>query len=88
MGKIIRSYALDPPVAEWLDRHPDGRGRKRSRSMLVSEAVYYYWMSETELMDRIKGLRKANEIYLAELRELRARKGLLSRLWHLLRKRE
>ena len=56
--------------------------------MLVSEAVYYYWMSETELMDRIKGLRKANEIYLAELRELRARKGLLSRLWHLLRKRE
>ena len=88
MGKIIRSYALDPPVAEWLDRQPDGRGRKRSRSMLVSEAVYYYWMSETELMSRIKGLEKANELYLVELRELRARKGLLSRLWHLLRKRE
>lgn len=85
MSKITRSYSLDPAVAHYLDRLPDGRGKKTSRSMRVSEAVYFYWMSETELMSRIKGLRKANELYLAELRELRSRRGLLGRLKRLLR---
>lgn len=95
MSKITRSYSLDPPVAEWLDRQPDGRGGKatkmyrhsirKSRSALVSEAVYYYWMNETELMSRIKRLMKINEIYLEELRELRSRRGLWYRLKRLLK---
>jgi len=54
--------------------------------MLVSEAVYFYWMSETELMGRIKGLKKANELYLEELRELRSRRGLWYRLKRRLQK--
>lgn len=86
MSKMTRSYSLDPAVAQWLDRQPDGRGKKRSRSMLVSEAVYFYWMSETELMGRIKGLKKANELYLEELRELRSRRGLWYRLKRRLQK--
>ena len=24
MGKVTRSYALDPAVAAWLDKQPDG----------------------------------------------------------------
>ena len=84
-GKITRSYSLDPAVAHYLDRLPDGRGKKTSRSMRVSEAVYYYWMSETELMGRIKRLTKINEIYLEELRELRSRRGLWYRLKKLLK---
>ena len=26
MGKVTRSYALDPGVAAWMDKQPDGRG--------------------------------------------------------------
>ena len=89
MSKMTRSYSLDPAVAQWLDKQPDGRGKKRSRSQLVSEAVFYYWMtSREETLQQNMKLRIINEKYLEELRVLRAKKGLLGRLKHLLRKRE
>lgn len=88
MGKVTRSYALDPAVAAWLDKQPDGRGKSRSRSMMVSEAVYYYWMhSANTITTQNRNLREVNRMYLEELRALRARKGLLHRLKLLLRKR-
>ena len=86
MGKVTRSYALDPSVAAWLDKQPDGRGKSRSRSMMVSEAVYYYWMHDAEtITTQNANLREINRRYLKELRELRASRGLWSRLKHLLR---
>ena len=88
MSKVNRSYSLDPAVAQWLDKQPDGRGKKRSRSMMVSEAVYFYWMTEREdTLKQNRQLREANALYLEELRELRARRGLWYRLSRLLRKR-
>ena len=89
MGKVTRSYALDPGVAAWMDKQPDGRGKKRSRSMLVSEAIFYYWMHDADtIATQIRNLREVNRLYLEELRVLRGRKGLLYRLKRLLRKRE
>jgi hypothetical protein len=76
MGKVTRSYALDPGVAAWLDKQPDGRGRSRSRSMMVSEAVFYYWMHSADTIStQNMRLRKINRMYLEELRELRSRRG-------------
>ena len=89
MGKVTRSYALDPAVAAWLDKQPDGRGKSRSRSMMVSEAVYYYWMHDADtITTQNMRLRKINRFYAQELKELRGRKGLLYRLKRLLRTRE
>jgi hypothetical protein len=89
MSKMTRSYSLDPAVATWLDRQPDGRGKKRSRSQLVSEAVFYYWMTDRDdTIQQNRNLRLINSRYLEELRELRAKRGLLHRLMRLLRKRE
>ena len=89
MSRITRSYSLEPAVATWLDRQPDGRGKKRSRSMMVSEAVFYYWMTDRDdTLQQNRNLRLINEKYLDELRILRAMRGLLGRLKHLLRKRE
>ena len=89
MSRITRSYSLEPAVATWLDRQPDGRGKKRSRSMMVSEAVFYYWMTDRDdTLQQNRNLRLINEKYLDELRILRAKRGLLGRLKHLLRKRE
>ena len=89
MSRITRSYSLEPAVATWLDRQPDGRGKKRSRSMMVSEAVFYYWMTDRDdTIQQNRNLRLINEKYLDELRILRAKRGLLGRLKHLLRKRE
>ena len=57
--------------------------------MLVSEAVFYYWMtSREETLQQNMKLRLINEKYLEELRTLRAKTGLLDRLKRLLRKRE
>jgi len=87
MSKMTRSYSLDPAVAQWLDKQPDGRGKKRSRSMLVSEAVFYYWMtSREETLQQNMKLRLINEKYLEELRVLRSRRGLFHRLKRLLQK--
>ena len=87
MSKMTRSYSLDPAVAQWLDKQPDGRGKKRSRSMLVSEAVFYYWMtSREETLQQNMKLRLINEKYLDELRVLRSRRGLFHRLKRLLQK--
>ena len=89
MSRITRSYSLEPAVATWLDRQPDGRGKKSSRSMMVSEAVFYYWMTDRDdTLQQNRNLRLINEKYLDELRILRAKRGLLGRLKHLLRKRE
>ena len=89
MGKVTRSYALDPSVAAWLDKQPDGRGKSRSRSMMVSEAVYYYWMHDANTIStQNQRLREINRLYLKELRELRGRKGPLYRLKRLLRMQE
>tara|TARA_R100000655_G_C2953508_1_gene187691 strand:- start:109 stop:378 length:270 start_codon:yes stop_codon:yes gene_type:complete len=89
MGKVTRSYALDPPVAAWMDKQPDGRGKSRSRSMMVSEAIFYYWMHEADTIStQNQRLRAINRLYLEELRELREKKGLLYRLKRLLRTRE
>ena len=87
MSKMTRSYSLDPAVAQWLDKQPDGRGKRRSRSMLVSEAVFYYWMSSREetLQQNMK-LRLINQKYLEELRVLRSRRGLFGRLKRLLKR--
>jgi len=89
MGKVTRSYALDPAVAAWLDKQPDGRGKTRSRSMMVSEAVFYYWMHNAEtITTQNKNLRQVNRMYLEELRVLRARQSLWQRIkaklgrWH------
>ena len=87
MSKMTRSYSLDPAVAQWLDKQPDGRGKKKSRSMLVSEAVFYYWMtSREETLQQNMKLRLINEKYLEELRALRSRRGLFHRLKRLLQK--
>ena len=87
MSRITRSYSLDPAVATWLDRQPDGRGKKRSRSMLVSEAVFYYWMTDRdETIQQNRNLRQINSRYLEELRVLRSRRGLFGRLKRLLKK--
>jgi hypothetical protein len=76
MGKVTRSYALDPGVAAWLDKQPDGRGKSRSRSMMVSEAVFYYWMHDAETIStQNQRLRHINRLYLEELRKLRSRRG-------------
>ena len=81
MGKVTRSYALDPGVAAWLDKQPDGRGRSRSRSMMVSEAVYYYWMHDADTIStQNQRLREINRRYLQELRELRSKTTFLQRL--------
>ena len=81
MGKVTRSYALDPAVAAWLDKQPDGRGKSRSRSMMVSEAVFYYWMHNAEtITTQNKNLREINRMYLEELRVLRARQSLWKRI--------
>ena len=87
MSKMTRSYSLDPAVAQWLDKQPDGRGKKRSRSQLVSEAVFYYWMtSREETLQQNQRLRTINQKYLEELRVLRSRRGLWYRLKKLLKK--
>ena len=81
MAGVTRSYSLDPAVAAWLDKQPDGRGKSRSRSMMVSEAVFYYWMHDAEtITTQNANLRQINRKYLEELRELRARKSLWQRL--------
>ena len=81
MGKVTRSYALDPGVAAWLDKQPDGRGKSRSRSMMVSEAVYYYWMHDADTIStQNQRLREINRLYLEELRDLRCRTTFWSRL--------
>lgn len=82
MGKVTRSYALDPGVAAWLDKQPDGRGKSRSRSMMVSEAVYYYWMHDADTIStQNMRLRKINRMYLEELRQLRGRQGPIAWFW-------
>ena len=87
MGKVTRSYALDPGVAAWMDKQPDGRGKTRSRSMMVSEAIFYYWMHDADtIATQIRNLKEVNRIYLEELRELRhARSSFWSRLSRLFR---
>ena len=81
MGKVTRSYALDPAVAAWLDKQPDGRGKSRSRSMMVSEAVFYYWMHSADtITTQNKNLREINRAYLEELRVFRARRNLWQRI--------
>jgi hypothetical protein len=81
MGKVTRSYALDPGVAAWMDKQPDGRGKTRSRSMMVSEAIFYYWMHEADtIATQIRNLREVNKLYLEELRALRAKKSLWQRI--------
>jgi hypothetical protein len=87
MGKVTRSYALDPGVAAWMDKQPDGRGKTRSRSMMVSEAIFYYWMHEADtIATQIRNLREVNRLYLEELRELRQdQTGFWSRLSRLFR---
>ena len=87
MGKVTRSYALDPGVAAWMDKQPDGRGKTRSRSMMVSEAIFYYWMQDADtIATQIRNLREVNSLYLQELRELRQdRAGFWSRLSRLFR---
>lgn len=81
MGKVTRSYALDPGVAAWLDKQPDGRGKSRSRSMMVSEAVYYYWMHDADTIStQNQRLREINRLYLEELRELRKRASFWSKI--------
>jgi hypothetical protein len=87
MGKVTRSYALDPGVAAWMDKQPDGRGKTRSRSMMVSEAIFYYWMHEADtIATQIRNLREVNRLYLEELRELRQDQvGFWSRLSRLFR---
>jgi len=87
MGKVTRSYALDPGVAAWMDKQPDGRGKTRSRSMMVSEAIFYYWMHEADtIATQIRNLREVNRLYLEELRELRQKTaGFWSRLSRLSR---
>jgi hypothetical protein len=81
MGKVTRSYALDPGVAAWMDKQPDGRGKTRSRSMMVSEAIFYYWMHEADtIATQIRNLREVNRLYLEELRLLRSKRSFWSRL--------
>jgi len=81
MGKVTRSYALDPGVAAWMDKQPDGRGKTRSRSMMVSEAIFYYWMHEADtIATQIKNLREVNRLYLEELRVLRSKRSFWSRI--------
>jgi len=81
MGKVTRSYALDPGVAAWMDKQPDGRGKTRSRSMMVSEAIFYYWMHEADtIATQIRNLREVNKVYLEELRVLRSKRSLWTRI--------
>ena len=81
MGKVTRSYALDPSVAAWLDKQPDGRGKSRSRSMMVSEAVFYYWMHDADTIStQNQRLRQINRLYLEELRDLRLSASLWQRI--------
>jgi len=87
MGKVTRSYALDPSVAAYLDRQPDGRGKSRSRSMLVSEAVYYYWMQDGETdMHVRKQQAVAIQNLTEELHKAQANQALWRRIWSRLRR--
>ena len=87
MGKVTRSYALDPSVAAYLDRQPDGRGKSRSRSMLVSEAVYYYWMVDGDTdMHTCKQQRLAIESLTKELHKAQANQAIWRRILARLRR--
>ncbi len=80
-----------------------GKVKPMNKSKYVNEALKFYMGKNIKEMieqnrtlkeNLTAGLRakdasiQALEQQLAELRELRARRGLLSRLWRLLRKRE
>ena len=96
-----RSYALDPDVVRFLDSLPDGRKRpnqftKRhyasSRSKTVSQAVRAYYLTDQfeyqkELLKNIEGLQRVIRECHSEIRDLKAGRGPLRRLWRLLRKR-
>ena len=96
-----RSYALDPDVVAFLDSLPDGRKRPNaftprhyaaSRSKTVSQAVRAYYLTDQfdeikDLYKNIEGLQKVIRDCHAEIRALKARRGLLYRLRRLLRKR-
>ena len=97
-----RSYALDPDVVRFLDSLPDGRRRPdpwsprhyaSSRSKTVSQAVRAYYLTNQfdenkELKENIAGLQNVIKDLYAEIRDLKQSRGLLGRLWRLLRKRE
>ena len=81
MGGVTRSYSLDPGVAAWMDKQPDGRGKTRSRSMMVSEAIFYYWMHDADtIATQIRNLRSVNAVYLEELRVLRSKRSIWQRI--------
>lgn len=97
-----RSYALDPDVVRFLDSLPDGRKRPNaftprhyasSRSKTVSQAVRAYYLTDQfeenkMLKENIAGLQNVIREAYAEIKALKAKRGLLHRLKRLLRKRE
>ena len=97
-----RSYALDPDVVRFLDSLPDGRKRPNpfsprhyasSRSKTVSQAVRAYYLTNQfdenkELRENIAGLQEVIKKKNAQIKTLKAKKGLLHRLWRLLRTQE
>ena len=98
MSKVVRAFSLDPSVSEDLDYYTRIPGIKKpmNKSRYVNMALRFYMTQnlqsileeKKELEDRVeKYIRKIQDLH-DEIKALRASKGPLYRLWHLLRKRE
>lgn len=87
--KRIRSYAMDEDVADFLDDLPDGRGKVISRGTYVNKAVRMYWLRDMgEEIERMERALEANLDVIERLRAEKRSRGILYRLWRLLRRQE
>ena len=98
MSKVVRAFSLDPSVSEDLDHYTRIPGIKKpmNKSRYVNNALRFYMSRNLiELMEEVEELRKRSSVDIKKIQELhdeikalKASKGPLYRLWHLLRKRE
>lgn len=97
MSKVVRAFSLDPSVSEDLDHYTRIPGIKKpmNKSRYVNMALRFYMSQnlqqileeKTELENQVnRYIRKIQNLH-DEIRALKARKGPLYRLRHLLRKR-
>ena len=98
MSKVVRAFSLDPSVSEDLDYYTKVPGIKKpmNKSRYVNMALRFYMTQnlqqileeKKELEDQVERyIRKLQDLH-DEIRALKASKGPLYRLWHLLRTRE
>ena len=95
VSKVVRAFSLDPSVSEDLDYYTRIPGIKKpmNKSRYVNMALMFYMTQnlqqlleeKEELENQVdKYIRKIQALH-DEIKALRAQKGPLYRLWHLLR---